>query len=201
MMHHRPINSVCRRAMTLLEVMLAMAGVAMIGLAMSSFLFATVYATNTGKDMRVLIVKHKSVLARMSAAIRSSKMIVAQGNDYLVLWVADTDDSGTPHLAELRRIERDAATKTLRSYEAPDTLAPADNTEYDLASTNFDTATNAVKGTAKFPAETWTTEVAAGAITLDEASPQAARLVSYRFTVEANDMSEIIIGATALRAQ
>ena len=185
--------------MTLIETLLAMVGVAVIGMAMASFLFATSHATETSKDMRGLVVKHKTCGARLNAAIRSSAMILDQGTDFIVLWIKDSDESGTPHLAEIRRIERDAVTRQLRSYVAPSTLAPADNAEYDLAATDFNAATNAIKGTANFPVELWANGVTNWTISLDDSDPQLAVLLSYRVTVQSNDLSEIVIGAAALR--
>lgn len=190
-----------QRGLSMIELILSTAGLAMVGLALSSMLFATRYGTESSRDIRSLVVKHKTVLARFGAAVRSSKMVLAQGSGYVVLWMEDTDESGTPHLAELRRIERDLVTNELRSYRAPDDLPAGDNTEYDLASTDFNDVTTLVKGTADFPAALWADDVNDLAITLDDADPQAARLVKYRITFVAGDLTDTVVNATSPRGQ
>ena len=188
-----------RGALTLLELLLAILGVAMVSMAVAAILAATAYATSDQIDVRSVAVKHKVIASRLGAAIRSSKMVLAQGSDYLVLWMEDADASGQPNLSEIRRIERDNATSELRSYKAPDSLAPVDDTEYDLLTDDFNVETNSIKGTANFPQTLWAADVTAWTIALDDADPQSASLVSYRMTIEHGELPDTAIGATALR--
>ena len=102
-----------RKALTLIELLLGIAATALIGLAISSMLFATAYGTDSDKDLRGLIIKQKLAANRLTAAIRSSKMILAKGTDYIVLWMSDSTGEGEPNLSEMRRIQRDSGTGLL----------------------------------------------------------------------------------------
>lgn len=153
------------------------------------------------RDLRELAVRQKLLINRLTAAIRTSRQVLAEGDDYLVLWTADTTGEAEPNLSEIRLIERDSGTNELRSYESP--ANPSPDTEYPLASTNFDNfgtgALPPVKDTADLPAETWGKNVTAWSITLYDADPQSATRVAFQFTLENGDMSETFIGQAAPR--
>ena len=182
--------------MTLIELLLALAGTAMVGVAIATMLVAVAYGTQSDKDLRTLVVKYKTVDGRVSASLRGSHMVLAQGSDYLVLWMFDTDGSAAPNLSEIRRIE--CANGVLTSYKAPDNLDPLYDVAYALAD-DFDAITAAIKGDATFPGEIWATDVTDWTIALNENDPQAATLVSYRLTFQAGILSDIAINAVALR--
>ena len=188
-----------RGGLTLVELLLAILGTVLVSTALAAMMAATAYATADRIDVRSVAVKHKVIAGRLGAAIRSSKMVLDQSDDYLVLWMDDADLSGQPNLSEIRRIERDNATNELRSYKAPDSLNPVDDTEYDLLNDDFDAETNSIKGTANFPQTLWAASVTAWTITLDDADPQSASLVSYRMTIAHHELLDTTIGATALR--
>ncbi len=194
-----PSTSDVRGGLTLVELLLAIIGTALVSTALAAMLAATAFGTSNRTDVRSVAVKHKVIAGRLGAAIRSSKMVLAEGDDYLVLWMDDADLSGQPNLSEIRRIERDNATNELRSYKAPDSLNPADDTEYDLAIDDFNAETNSIKGTANFPQTLWAAGVTAWTITLDDADAQSASLVSYRMTIARGELVDTTIGATALR--
>lgn len=188
-----------RRGLTLLELLLAMAGTGMVAVAVSSMLFTVSHATGSKTDMRKLVVRQKTLSSRITAAIRESKMILVSEPDVLILWVNDDNDNEQPDLAELRRIERSSVTNSVISFKSPDDIADEDNTEFDLATTDFDVATNAVKSTNNFPAERWGLDVTAWSFTLNDANPQLATLVSYQVTLNTGGMSDTHIATAALR--
>ncbi len=194
-----PSTLYVKGGLTLVELLLAILGAVLVSTALAAMMAATAYATSNRTDVRSVAVKHKVIASRLGAAIRSSKMVLAEGDDYLVLWMEDADSSGQPNLSEIRRIERDSATNELRSYKAPDSLNPADDTEYDLLTDDFNAETNSIKGTANFPQTLWAASVTAWTITLDDADPRLALLVSYRMTIAHDDLLDTTIGATALR--
>lgn len=185
-----------RRGLTLLELLLALSGMALIGSAIASMLVAVTYGTDTDKDMRTLVTKQMTLRARISAAIRESTMVLERGDGYLYLWVHDTDESGNPNLDELLLFEFDAGTQTFSTYRAPD--APSANPEYDLAS-SFTAQTVGVRGNADFPATRWASGVTGFETTLDNATVQDARLISFRLTLAAGEEEGLAVGAAALR--
>ena len=189
--------------MTLVELLMALASTAMIGAAVAAMLSAVAYGTSSSKDMRSLVVKNKVVNARFSAAVRNASMVLEAGDDYLVLWRTDTDESETPCLGEIQWIEFDAANGRIRSYEADfsgltQAQIDAANTEFAL-DTDFNAATSGDRGTAVFPAKVWAEAVADWTATVNNADEQQASLVSYRFEIEQEDVSDTLIGAAAMR--
>lgn len=201
MLHRTPSfrNRRGRRGLTMLELLLAMAGTGMVAVAVSSMLFTVSHATGSKTDMRKLVVRQKTLSSRITAAIRESKMILAADADVLVLWVNDDNENEQPDLAELRRIERSDVTNSVISYKSPDDIADGDNTAFDLATTDFDVETAAVKATANMPAERWGLDVTAWSLSLNNADPQLATLVSYQITLNTGGMTDTHIASAALR--
>ena len=97
-----------RAAMTLVELLLAVAGIAIIGAALTAMLVATTYATTDRLDVRAVVVKQKVLAARITAAIRGSRMVLAQGSEYLVLWMEDIDKPRVGHNDVLIKVNRTA---------------------------------------------------------------------------------------------
>lgn len=184
--------------LTLVELLLSMMMLAMIGAATASMLHAAAYGTQSNKDMREVVVRHKSIDNRIGAAIRSAARVLSVGDDHLVLWIYDVDGGGAPNLAEIRRIEWDEPSRQLLAYRAPDDLDPANNTQYAL-SDNFDVLTSALRGGANFPETLWATDVVDWMITLNDVDAQQATMADYRVTIRTNDISDVLVGAAALR--
>lgn len=184
--------------LSLAELILALAGMALVGAAVAVMINATAYGTDSRRDMRGVVVREKTMTSRVNAAIRSSKMVLAQGTDYVVLWMFDTTGDELPNLSEIRMIERKSVTSELYSYKAPANLAPAADTSYELT-INFKTTLDAIKGGSTFPGERWGSNVSTWGITLNNATAQSATLVSYRLTITASTISDTAIGASALR--
>jgi len=185
--------------LTLIELLMALAGTALVALAIVAMLFAVSRGADGRTDLRSTVVRQKALIGRITAAIRSSHRVLAADDDAIVLWMADSDGDGNPNLGELRRIERNVATKEVSSYTAPFNLSPASNTSYPLASTNFESTTAALQGTDDFPQELWATEVGGWTLALNHAVTQQASLVSFRVTLEAGGLEQTAIAAAALR--
>jgi hypothetical protein len=189
--------------LTLIELILAVASTALIALAIATMLFAMAKGTSSRTDLRSVVVKHKTLTARFDAAVRSSSAVLARGSDYVVLWMGDTRENGAPNLSELRRIEYDAAGNTIVSYTAELTGTAAQieaaDTTYQF-SDNFEAITAGLKGDDEFPAETWATRVSGWTVTLNDATATDATLVRYRFVLAADELTDTVVGAAALRA-
>ena len=183
----------------MVELLLAMAGTGFVAVAISSMLFSVSYGTTSNKDLRKIIVREKITAARVTAAIRESNRVLATGDGFIVLWVNDDDADGQPKLSELRRIERVAVTSSILSYRSPASIAPADDTVFDLATSDFEGETDAVKGTADFPAERWATDVSNWTISINNPTAQLATLVSFRLTLQGNGTEDISIFVATLR--
>ena len=170
------------RGITLVEILMALAITGLVAAGVASLLMATASGTKDRQELRQRNVRTDVLSHRLDGAIRSSSMLLARDNKTLVFWTADTKKNGVPNLSELRRIEYDTATKRVLCYEAPATLADAANTPFDLATTDFLTATAALRGTASFPGTVWGNNVQAWSTTPDPA-PRTTRLIGYRFTI------------------
>ncbi len=187
------------RGMTLVELLIGLAVVAMIGAVVAVLMTAVAYGTESQREMRQVNTRLHVVATRLTAATRSSRMVLAEGEDYIVLWLADTDANGKPNLSELKRIERDEATDTLLSYKAADDLSSEQDTIYELDSTDFDAATRAKCGSSEFPQTLLASTVTAWDIDLSDSNPQDARLVSYRLTVAINGVQNTLAATASLR--
>lgn len=198
MMHkriHNPKGHMDCRGLTLLELLLALAGTAVVGAAVTMMLTGVAYGTQSSKDLRTLVTKQMALRARIEAEVRESQTILDQGVGYLILWGEDADDSGTPNKSEIQVIELDAGAETITRYAPADGIA---DVEYALAD-DFRAVTDAYKGDSTFPGERWGTEVSSFAITLDDADPQLARFVSFRLGLRGGEVSATAIGGAALR--
>ena len=193
----------CQRSesgFTLVEILLALTITGLIAGATTSMLFSVSAATTIQSEIRHTTVKEKVIGLRMNDAISSSKMVLAQGTDYLVLWMGDQRMNGVPDLSEIRRIERDDLTDQLMSYRSPFMLPEANNTAYTFIS-DFNAITTGLKGSGDFPGEVWGTDVTAWTQTLDQSNVQSARLVSYRLTVTNNDVTGTAAGTLSLKSR
>ncbi|MEM1211900.1 MAG: type II secretion system protein [Planctomycetota bacterium] len=184
-----------RRGLTLVELLLAISGSAVIGAAIVAMLTASAYATDEANDMRALVVRHKTISARLAANIRESKQVLATGTDYLVLWVADSDGDEVPSLMEIRRIERDNASSTLRIRDAN---PAATDVVYTLTD-NFTTITDTLASGSDFPSVDLAEQASALSFTFNDGDPTAATLVTVRYTVTEGKFTDQHVVTARLR--
>lgn len=176
-----------RQAYTLVEVLMALVITALVGTAVMAMMSATAYGASDRQSLRELLVRMTTVEARLGAAIRGSTEATDAGADYLVLWVADSDESETRQNGEMQLIERDTSTNELISYRNP-----ADTSNFTTASSFRSLAKSS------YPGQRWATGVTAATFTLQSAAGGTV-LVSYAFTIQRENVSESMIGAAALR--
>lgn len=191
-----------QRGLTLVEMLLATASTALIGLAIAGMLSMVAYGTQEAKDARSLVVQSKAVNSRLTAAIRQGGLILAAntptdtGDDWLILWVPAADaQASAPKLSELHRLEYNSTARTIRSYR---NTAPASDTAYALTD-DFKAITDTLISNGTLTAEIWATDIDAAALRLDSATVQDAALVTYRLTLRHGDLTEEVVSAAALR--
>ena len=189
------LNRYACRGLTLLELLLALAGTAVIGSAVAAMLTGVAYGTSVDKDMRSLITRQMALRARVEAEVRESRMVLDAGADYMILWSSDADDDGLPSKAEIQVIEYDAVMDRVMRY-APAPLI----TDVGYALTDdFRTATDSYKGDSTFPGERWAEQISSLSVTLDNIDPQSARLVSLRFGMASGEVPYTGIAAATIR--
>jgi len=184
---------------TLVEVLLAISITVLIAASVSAMIFSTSYGTSRQTELRHLLVFSDLVSSRLGAAVGTSRAVLATGQNYIVLWVADTVAGGQVNVSEMRRIERNPATNELYLYQAPTGLPEAQDVSYDRQSTDFNAVTTALKSSASFPARLLATDVTAMTLTLNNASVQAATVVSHNITTTLNGASETTVGEARLK--
>lgn len=189
----RPVK---HSALTLVEMLMALAITGLIGAAIASMLTAVAYGTSSDRDIRSLVVKSKTLGTRITAAVRRSAQLLDADDGYIVLWTNDLNGNGTPDLLELQRIELDGTTNELTSY-TPDPSAA--DVEYDTAADDFDTITTALIGSGDLLGELWATGVTAWSVAADTADPLDATLVSFQLTLSAGDLSDTSVNAASFR--
>lgn len=175
-----------------------------VGAAIAAMLSAVVYGTDSERDMRSMVIKSKTVDGRLSAALRGSKMVLDAGSNFVVLWIDDYNDNGLPNLLEIQRIDLDGGADELSSYETvfpgawSQATIDANNLEFQLTD-DFDAITAALMGASTFPKSLWATNITDWTITLDDADPQLAALVSYRVTLAQGTLTNMTVNAAWLR--
>ncbi|MEL7087307.1 MAG: prepilin-type N-terminal cleavage/methylation domain-containing protein [Planctomycetota bacterium] len=188
-----------RRGLTLVELLIALAILALVAATIGGMLSAVAYGTDTDRDIRQLVARNKMVSTRLNAALRGGRMVLETGSDsagdWLVMWHRDLDGNGQPSLLEIRRLDFDATAQTLTSYTAPGTATDVLYTTAD----DFATITTNLMGTAAFPAELWAKDAEAFSITPGHADPQLARTLSYRLSLTAGGLTDVSIGTVKLR--
>lgn len=197
--HRAPSTPRARRAssgLTLVEMLMALAITGLIGAAIASMLSAVTYGTSSSKDIRSLVVKNKTLSARITAAVRSSAQLLDADDGYVVLWTKDLNDSGQPDLLELQRIELDTDTDELTSYTP---ASGAVDVAYDIDTDDFDSVSTALIGSGDLEGALWATGVTQWTVDTDEADPLDAELISFQMTMGAGSLADTSIHAVSLR--
>ena len=185
--------------LTLVELVLGIALTAIIAGAIATMLFAVSKVTSDEGEARSLMVGHSIAASRIGAAVRNARNLLAAEDGYLVLWDERENSDGVPQLSELQRIELDADTRTLWSYQAPPDLPDSLDPSFDLATTDFNAVTRALEGTATFPGRLWGIGVATWTVCRNGSDCLDATYVGYRLTLGTADASETTVGGAALR--
>jgi prepilin-type N-terminal cleavage/methylation domain-containing protein len=172
-----------RRGLTLVELLIAMVVLSLVGTGVASMLFAMANGVDYERKQRSSLVKLRILETRVSTAVRNASTVLAAGSDYIVLWAGDSRADGEPNISELRRIERDPGTQQVWGYAGRADLEPDQDTAYPLDS-DFDAITSALIGNNAFPGERWADDTTTLDFSLDDPTPQDARLVTCSIGVE-----------------
>lgn len=196
------------RGLTLVELMLAVAGTSLVGAAVAAMLVAVNAGSNTDNDMRGSVIRHQAAAARIQAAIRGSTLVLGAGEDWIMLWTYDLREDASPNLSELRLIERNAQGQ-VHSYQTrwPDAW---DEQTIDLNDTAYplDADWASLRNTLKaipdsqnpyFAPTLWFTDAQSLAFSFADPNVQLANVVGFRITLRVEQLPHDVIGAAALR--
>lgn len=198
-------RAACSRAMTLVELLLAMSMTSIVALTAGGMLTAVSYGSSERTDIRGLVVRQELISHRIAAAIRASRGVLESDNNQLVLWVSDANNDQKAQLSEVRWIELDPDTKLISSTKLvfPSTwtteqIAAADKAYTTGVSRNVQSSSVS----SYVQTEQWADQVSGWLISPNSSTAEQSTLVSYRvtFTLEGKQ-PQTIVGAAALRSQ
>ena len=206
--HLRP-TPLARRAMTFIELLLALAITTSVCGIMAVLMASTASGTKSQNDGRRNLVRLQSVKACLQDELLNARAILAAGPNYLVYWIGDQPNAITPtngavNLSELRLLEVDTATGNLNLYTTkfPNGWSNANVISADttyIPTTSWYSAACSAKGTYFNP-----TLIATGAtamtVSLDSATPVQARFVHLTITLVDNSVSRQVVLANALES-
>lgn len=184
------------KGLTLVELMLAISITAVVGLAVATMMTAVTYGTQESKDLREMVILRKVVNQRLTTMIREAQQVLDVTPTSMVVWMADTDGSGTPNISEIRRIEFNPDTNGIVAFLPAPSLVL--DTAFELTD-NFDSVTNLLITTGSLLEEPWITQANAASFEIDTDDPATARLINYTITLQVGDLTDITINAVALR--
>ncbi|MEM6334189.1 MAG: hypothetical protein AAF823_12705 [Planctomycetota bacterium] len=185
-----------RRGLTVAELMLAMAGTSLVGLAVSAMVFATDRGSDEEKSVRSLVVESKVVSSRINAALRSCRRVLDVSSTRVILWTSDTDNDGLVDASEVGVIDHDPATTQL-TYA---TVASGIATEWDPATTSFVTPILALQAANNLDATVWSNRVVTATFTTNNPADHiSAALIAYQIEIAHAQLTEVTTHSVALR--
>ncbi len=182
-----------RRAMTLMELLIALSITAVVCSILAVLINATAMGTNDQSDGRRSLVRLQAIKASLEDEFVNVRAILATGSNYVVYWVGDqpgvpTSANNAVNISELRLLEVDTTTGNLNVYfvkwpagTSNSTIISTDQTY--PASTSWYATCAALKATNYYPMTTIATGATSMAISLDSATPTAAHLVSFHIAL------------------
>lgn len=187
-----------RAGFTLVELMMALLGMAAVAVAITVLSSATARAKQNQKALWRLTMHEQVIMRRLGDRIRAAVRILDAGDSWIVLWSGDADDSGAPCFLEMERIEHDTAVHALSSHLA-DPLAPGVDTDLPLTGTDFGAVTAAATQDGTFVESRWGRSVDAFELTLNDPDPAQATLVTWRMSLQSMELEDTLVCAAALR--
>jgi len=127
------IKTMTRRGLTALELLLAISITCLITLGIASMLAAVAQGTEYDKFQRETIVRSQALNVRLGSYVTPSLCILDNTNESLVLWLNDNREGETVHATELRWIDYNAATDTVRLHlvDFPEEWSQSERDEND----------------------------------------------------------------------
>src|SRR5687768_14489779 len=187
-----------RPGLTLVEMLLSLAILAVIAATLAGMLVTMSTGTRGATELRHRSRGAEVVRERVESTVRSSARVLAAGDGWLVLWTGDARTNSVPDLSEVSRIEWDKGSRELKYFAAPPGLPDADNVKYAFSS-DFDGITRGLAGTATFPGQVWGRRVQEWAPSVDGPAASPRRTVSYRLTLEDEQGLTTVVATVAPR--
>lgn len=178
-----------RRAITLVELLIALTIASLVGLATVGMLTAAAYGSTSQLGMRKLMVVTRTVSMRVNHAISTCLDFGVQpaGNN-MIIWVEDTNDDDVWQYGEILLLEYDSTNKELLMYR--DTSDTTDFTTY---------AAFRLNALANYTSACWASGVTDVDFEKSGLVGSEPNIVSYRITIERDGLSDTVIGAAAVR--
>lgn len=192
----RPVG---RTGFTLMEMLLALAVSSMIAITVVMMLAGLASATQEKTDVRRATVKRQVAIVRLGRLLRGAAMVLANGDDHIVLWKGDTRNNGRPDLSELLRVEYDPGAHEVSTYEGMVPLDPASDPTYKLAD-DFSALTASLAGTSAFPRTVTLQAVTSWDLELDNLLVQSARMMRLGLAIGSESGEDEAIIISTLRA-
>lgn len=174
-----------RRAMTLVEVLLALAVTSMVALTVLGVLAGLGSLASNEQAGRLHTTQREAGAMRLAAAIRASGMVLDADAGTIVLWKSDSDGNGQPNLSEILRLARPAEGSGVMAYQAPPGLDPADDATWPLGS-GFLAITHSLADGPTLPGRLLAPGVVALTIGELPTDPMQATLVRFALSYEWN---------------
>ena len=193
-----------RRAMTLVELLIAMVITGFVAAGAATILFATSQATDDRNDVRRSVVRSAVTDTRLRGKIHSALSFLAVGTDELVLWANDENDDGVVNLGEIIFFQRDGSANELRYYEVSwptgwtQEQIDAANTAY-VPATDFSAVAASAKTSGNFSETTWATGVYSFVVVLEGATPQASRVATMSLTFSTDGVEQHYVTVGSIR--
>lgn len=181
---------------TLFETVLSLVVISLISLGVAAIIQTAAYGTSAQRELRRVAIRERQLQARLNDAVRNARAVLAVSNTYLVLWTSDANANNQVNLSELQLIEVPAGSTSLVSY-TPGTLS---SDPVYAPTVNFYTTARAAVTGGQLVGKSWCSNVSSPRFVLDNATPTAARLVTWSLTLTHQQVSEPVIAAAALHA-
>jgi len=198
MIHVRQRRLSASHGFTLVELLLAVAISAIIGLTVVMMLAGVGASIRTNDDIRRASVKRQVAILRLGSLTRCAAMVLSKGPDHVVLWKGDTTGNGKPNISELRRIQWDADAGEVWTYESLTDLPPASDTTYEL-NADYSAVTASLAGSALFPKHVTLQHVTDWTLDLDTPIVQSARMIRLHLTIESESGPDAALVISNLR--
>ena len=173
------------RAMTLIELMIALAITVVITAGIAGMVSAVSAGSMASRDAREVMVRAAVAQARLDSYVVPARSVLARTPTQLVLWLNDDHQSDTVHLTEVRWLNWDSATRQVRVQLAalPDSLTRRQSlladTEYaDPAAADWESIRQSLQASNRLRTIALVDGVAAIEMSIDSGTPSSARRVT-----------------------
>ncbi|MEM6755748.1 MAG: hypothetical protein AAF586_01155 [Planctomycetota bacterium] len=188
-----------RMGLTLPELILAMAGTAVVSLAAVTMLFAATQGADDGKVARSLVIEAKAISSRLNASLRGCRQLLDVSSTRVILWSADDDDDGMVDTDELRVFDHTPASDRLSRSTVSVAATPA---EYDPLTADFASIVAALDTATQLDTTVWSNRADTFSLSSDApGDPSSATLLTYRVGLVHGVLSETVAHSVALRNQ